>query len=115
YYATKAFVNSFTEALWFELKGTGVSATVSCPGATATEFAQSAGITESRLFKLGVMTSEAVARAGYRAMHAGKPMAVHGLKNQVGVWSLPFAPRAVLRPLIASLNKVPQAQLKAGA
>jgi short-subunit dehydrogenase len=114
YYATKAFVNSFTEALWFELKGTGVTATVSCPGATATEFAQVAGNQETRLFKMGAMTSTEVARAGYRAMHAGKPMVVHGFKNKVSVWSSSVTPRPVLRSVVASLNKPPAPQLKAG-
>src|SRR5262249_38545845 len=53
YYASKAFVNSFTEALAFELRGTGVTATVSCPGATATEFADVANMGGSGLFALG--------------------------------------------------------------
>ena len=61
YYATKAFVNSFTEALAYELRGTGVTATVSCPGATATEFAKVAGTEESRLFHLGAMAASDVA------------------------------------------------------
>ena len=53
YYASKAFVNSFTEGLAYELRGTGVTATVSCPGATATEFALVAGNEKSKLFKMG--------------------------------------------------------------
>src|SRR5947199_2058222 len=85
YYASKAFVNSFTEALAFELKGTGVTATVSCPGATATEFAGVAHIGNSRLFALGALRPEDVARQGYQAMLAGRPMAVHGIKNKLGV------------------------------
>src|SRR2546423_2383051 len=53
YYASKAFVNSFTEALSYELRGTGVTATVSCPGATATEFADVAGEPQSPPFPPG--------------------------------------------------------------
>ncbi len=104
YYASKAFVNSFTEALWYELRGTGVTATVSCPGATATEFAGVAGNDKSRLFKMGAMSAREVAQAGYRAMMAGKPMAVHGLKNKMGVQLLRISPRAAVRALAASLN-----------
>lgn len=115
YYATKAFVNSFSEALYQELKGKGVSVTVSCPGATATEFTQVAKMEGVNLFKLGAMTAEEVARGGYRAMHAGRVVAVHGIKNMLGVWSVRFTPRAVVRMLVARLNAVPDAskQLKA--
>src|SRR6516225_5598113 len=82
YYASKAFVNSFTEALAFELAGTGVTATVSCPGATATEFGEMAGSSQTRLFRMGAARADVVARQAYRAMMAGKPMVVHGLKNR---------------------------------
>src|SRR5262252_5998599 len=105
YYASKAFVISFTEALWYELKGTGVSATVSCPGATATEFSKVAGTDKSRLFAMGAMAAADVAAHAYRAMQSGKPMAVHGLKNKVLAGSVRLSPRAVVRGISASLNK----------
>ncbi len=105
YYATKAFVNSFTEALWFELKDTGVTATVSCPGATATEFAQVAGNDKTKLFQMGAASPEQVAKEAYRAMKRGKPMVVHGLKNRVAMHSLRVSPRAAVRTLAATLNK----------
>jgi uncharacterized protein len=107
YYASKAFVNSFTEALWYELRGTGVSATVSCPGATATEFSQVAGNDRSLLFRLGAAPAATVAREGYRAMMKGKPMVVHGLRNKLTVQSLRLSPRAVARAVAASLNPRP--------
>ena len=66
YHASKAFVNSFTEALSVELAGTGVTATVSCPGATATEFAQVSGSDKTPLFKSGVMGAREVAEDAYR-------------------------------------------------
>jgi short-subunit dehydrogenase len=115
YYATKAFVNSFSEALWYELRGTGVTVTVSCPGATATEFAQVAGSEKTRLFRMGAMSAAEVASAGYRAMLAGKAITVHGFRNKIGVWSVNWTPRAKLRPIVASMNQDPAAakQLKA--
>jgi uncharacterized protein len=116
YYASKAFVNSFTEALWFELKGTGVTATLSCPGPTATEFLVVAGNDKSKLAGLGMMTAAAVARAAYRAMHAGKRKIVHGLTNQLGALSVPLTPRPILLSVVASLNRKPPGespQLKA--
>jgi short-subunit dehydrogenase len=105
YYASKAFVNHFTEALAHELKGSGVSATVSCPGATATEFGDIAGNAKSILFKMGAADSPGVAREAYRAMMAGKPMVIHGLTNKLAMESLRLSPRAVVRALVANLNK----------
>jgi len=104
YYASKAFVNSFTEALGYELRGTGVSATVSCPGATATEFAQVAGNDRSLLFRLGAASAAKVAKEGYRAMMKGRPMVIHGIKNKITVQSLRISPRALSRAIAASLN-----------
>jgi short-subunit dehydrogenase len=108
YYASKAFVNLFTEAISYELRGTGVTATVSCPGATATEFALVAGNAKSRLFRMGAASAPQVALAAYRAMLAGKPMIVHGLKNKLVVQSLRVSPRAVIRAIAAALNPVPK-------
>jgi uncharacterized protein len=104
YYASKAFVNSFTEALAFELKGTGVTATVSCPGATVTEFAQVAGNDKSRLFRMGAMDARDVAAHAYRAMMRGEVMAIPGMKNKLGLQSLRIAPRSALRRVVARLN-----------
>lgn len=113
YYASKGFVNLFTEALAYELRGTGVTATVSCPGATATEFAAVAGNERSRLFKMGAASAATVAAEGYRAMLAGKPMVVHGVKNKVAVQLLRLSPRATVRALAASLNAAPDVRPKA--
>jgi uncharacterized protein len=105
YYASKAFVNSFTEALAVELEGTGVTATVSCPGATATEFAHVAGNDKSALFKSNVMGAEEVARDAYRAMMHGDALAIHGFMNKVRIASLRMAPRGAARKVAASLNR----------
>jgi short-subunit dehydrogenase len=105
YYASKAFVNSFTEALAYELKGTGVTATLSCPGATMTEFAAVAGNDKSRLFEMGAMPGPVVAKLAYKAMHAGTRMAVHGLLNKFTVFSIRVTPRPVVNYMAALLNK----------
>ncbi len=92
-----------------------MSATVSCPGATATEFATSAGTDKSMLFRMGTMTSAEVALGGYRAMLAGKRIVVHGLKNKLAALSVSFSPNLVLLAIAARLNKDPDAakQMKA--
>lgn len=105
YYASKAFVNSFTQALRYELRGTGVTATVSCPGATATEFATVAGNDKSRLFKATTMGAPEVAAHAYRAMMRGRPMAIPGLKNKLDLQTLRFAPRSTVVSIAASLNR----------
>lgn len=105
YYASKAFVNSFTEALAYELRGTGVTATLSCPGATETEFAGHAGNAESLLFRLGAANSATVSQGAYRAMMAGRSRVVHGLTNKLGVQSVRIGPRSAVLAIAARLNK----------
>lgn len=107
YYATKAFVNLFSEALAYELEGTGVTVTVSCPGATQTEFSEIAGNNTSRLFKAGAATSADVARHGYRAMMKGKRMVVHGLKQKLGLQALRVSPRGAVLSIAARMNRDP--------
>lgn len=106
YYATKAFVVSFSEALAHELKGTGVTVTASCPGATQTEFAKVAGNAESRLFQRpGVAKADEVVHDAYEAMMEGEVVAVHGWMNYLAWQSLRVSPRAVVRAITASLNR----------
>ena len=106
YFATKAYVLSFTAALHHELRGTGVTATAHCPGATATEFARVAGVEGRPLFAGGlVASSEAVARHAYRAMQRGRPVAVHGLLNKLGAFSTRFAPRRLTAAISARLTR----------
>jgi uncharacterized protein len=96
YYATKAYVIMFSEAIANELKGSGVTVTCLCPGATATKFAGRAKMEESRLFKMGAMRSEDVARAGYRAMMRGRTMVIPGLFNKLLMQSVRFSPRKLV-------------------
>jgi uncharacterized protein len=96
YYATKAYVISFTEAVANELRNSGVTVTCFCPGATHTGFAQRAGIGKSRLFKLGAMSAEKVALDGYRAVMEGRDLAFSGVHNWVLAQSSRFAPRKMV-------------------
>lgn len=108
YYATKAFVLSFSEAVANELAraGSKVTITAHCPGPTATEFGAIAGNDKSAVFKqASVATSEDVARHAYRAMHAGKVVAIHGALNTVAALSSKFVPRRVVTNITGSLNK----------
>jgi uncharacterized protein len=94
YYASKAYVLSFSEALSVELAGTGVTATALCPGATRTEFQAAANMENSRLFRAGhVMTAAQVAEAGYNAMLAGRSSVVTGAVNRVMAAGTRFIPR----------------------
>jgi hypothetical protein len=105
YYATKAYVLSFSEALAVELQGTGVTVTCLCPGATRTEFQKAADMEQSRLFQAGhVMDAATVARVGLQAMHAGRATVVPGAVNKVMAVSTRFVPRT----LAARLAKAAQ-------
>lgn len=105
YYATKAFVLSFTEALAEELTGSGVSATCLAPGPTETGFGADSGMGESIIFKLGTMDAATVARIGYRGFRRGKTIVIPGWKNRLGVFSVRLAPRVFVRKLVKRLQK----------
>jgi short-subunit dehydrogenase len=97
YYATKAYVLSFSEAIANELHHSGVTVTCFCPGATHTDFAKRAGMENSRLFKqLGAMTAKKVALDGYRAVTEGRTLAISGLHNWVVAQSSRFVPRKMV-------------------
>jgi short-subunit dehydrogenase len=96
YFATKAFVLHFSEALGNELKGTGVTVTCLCPGPTATEFHKRAKATGMRLLRFGSMDAHAVAEHGYRGFVAGRPVVISGFKNWLLAQSVRFAPRRLV-------------------
>lgn len=96
YFATKAYVLNFSEALANELEGTGVTVTCLCPGATATEFHERAKATGQRLLKMGSMDARTVAEDGYRALIEGKPVVISGFKNWLVAQSVRFAPRRLV-------------------
>jgi uncharacterized protein len=96
YYATKAYVLSFSEAIANELRNTGVTVTCFCPGATDTRFAARAGVEKSRLFKVGAMSAEKVALDGYRAIMEGRTLAISGAHNWLVAQSSRFAPRKMV-------------------
>jgi hypothetical protein len=94
YYATKAYVLSFSEALANEVSGSGVTVTCFCPGATDTGFQKRANMESSRLFKkIGAMKAETVARDGYRGMMAGRTLVISGARNWLVAESIRFTPR----------------------
>ena len=97
YYATKAYVLSFTEAIADELRYSGVSVTCFCPGSTLTEFQKRAQTENSRLFKqLSPMDAKTVAEQGYKALTDGKTLAIAGWRNWLVAESVRFAPRKVV-------------------
>ncbi|HWF91679.1 MAG TPA: SDR family oxidoreductase [Terriglobales bacterium] len=96
YYATKAYVISFSEALANELKGSGVTITCFCPGATDTGFQHRAENADSRLFKtLRPMGVKRVARDGYRGLGKNKTLVISGARNWIVAESVRFTPRKI--------------------
>ncbi|HEY1719761.1 MAG TPA: SDR family oxidoreductase [Magnetospirillaceae bacterium] len=108
YCATKAYVLSLGEAINFELRGTGVTLSVLCPGGTETEFAKVANSTEMKLHKnplVPSMTSAEVARQGYAALKSGRTVLVTGWFNKTGAFLNRITPRSTATALTGSLLK----------
>jgi len=106
YYATKAYVQSFSEALANELKGTGVTVTTLCPGPTASGFQYAANINNVRLVKGRKLPSSAeVALFGYNAMMKGQTVAVHGFINKIVAQSYRFLPRKLITSAVRKIQE----------
>jgi hypothetical protein len=94
YYATKAYVLSFSQAIGNELHGTGITVTALCPGPTRTGFAQEAGLGSSNMFgNPNVMEAAPVAAAGYEGMMKGKAIVIPGLVNKLLIETIRITPR----------------------
>jgi short-subunit dehydrogenase len=109
YYACKAYVISFSQALWEELKGTGVTVTCFCPGATHTGFAARAQTGKTLLWKLPVANAVAMARAGYRGMQRGDLVVIPGPMNWIVDLSARLTPRRILLWFSRKSVEVPSA------
>ena len=106
YGGSKAFVHSYTRAMAQELSGTGVTATVLCPGPVETEFAAAAGFDEAEakasLPQVMWLSSRAVAEAGIAGLERGRPVVIPGTPNRVMANLSSFIPRRLLLPVLAS-------------
>ena len=102
YYASKAYVLSFTEALHSELKARGVRVSVLCPGPVPTEFAARAGLKKKRKPGLLTLSAETVAEAGYRGLMSGQRTVVPGLANKLLTLAVRVVPRRLLLKAVDS-------------
>lgn len=105
YYASKAFVLSYTEALHEEVSGTKLHVSCLCPGPTDTGFTAAANMEGSKLFKMGTQSAQEVARYGYLAFQRNQAIAIPGFKNKLLAWSTKFSPRSITRKIAGALNQ----------
>jgi uncharacterized protein len=105
YFATKAYVLHFSEALANELQETGVTVTCLCPGATRTEFFKRANITGAKLLKFGAMDARTVAEDGYRGLLSGKPVVISGFKNWLLAQSIRVSPRRLVTAIARKIQE----------
>jgi uncharacterized protein len=109
YYATKAYVLSFSEALANELEGTGVTVTVLCPGPTESGFQEHANMQDSKLVQKGgmmrMMTSAEVAAQGYEATKRGQTVVIPGFANQMGTLLPRFLPRKLVTRTVRGMQE----------
>ena len=100
YFASKAYVLSLGEALTYELRGSGVTVTTLCPGATATNFFKAAGANENLM---PAMSASEVARVGYRALKAGRRVVITGMMNRILALGGRYGPHWLTLPATAAL------------
>jgi short-subunit dehydrogenase len=106
YYASKAFVRSFSQALHQELRGTGVTVTCVAPGPVATEFLERSGADRAALFKiLPKLDSQYVAERAWRGFKSGRRLVVPGISAKLAALATTLLPSAVLLPVIGRLQR----------
>ncbi|QLE54792.1 SDR family oxidoreductase [Nostoc sp. TCL26-01] len=106
YFATKAYVLSFSEALANELEGTGVTVTVLCPGTTHSAFHERTGMADSKLMQgKRIMDAQTVANIGYQALMKGKTIVIPGLINKMLAKSIRFIPRNLVTKIVRSMQE----------
>lgn len=108
YYATKAFVLSFSEALSKEFKNDGITVTVLCPGTTATNFFENASATNDKtnlLKNMRPVTPDVVAKYGYKKMMKNKVIAIQGIKNRTAIFMNRFISRKLSRNIVYKIQK----------
>ena len=105
YYASKSYVLSFTEAIYEELKGTGIKVSCLCPGPVSTGFQDKAGIRKKESAKKALMTPKKVAEIAYRDFKKGKLIIIPGFKNKGIIALNKIMPRSLSRKIILMMNK----------
>ena len=101
YYASKAFVLSYSQAIDFELRKKGVQVSTLCPGPTITEFQIRANMEDLNLFKKGfTMSAEKVAQIGYYGLMKGKPVIIAGAMNKISAMSSKISPAKVSMKIV---------------
>jgi hypothetical protein len=103
YYASKAYVLSFTEALHHELRGTPIRVSCLCPGPTESEFADVAGSHSPALERIK-RPADSVVRAGLAGLDKNKAVVVPGLPNKVTSQVSRFLPRATMRRIVGAVK-----------
>jgi short-subunit dehydrogenase len=105
YYASKAYVLSFSQALSNELRGTGVTVTALSPGPTRTGFQMRGAMEDSRLVQGQIADAASVALAGYRGLMAGKTIVIPGFSNKLIPWVVRLSPRGVVTRVVRRMQE----------
>ncbi|MEE8043889.1 MAG: SDR family oxidoreductase [Thermodesulfobacteriota bacterium] len=104
YFATKAYVLSFTEALAEEISNPNIKVSCFAPGPVKTEFGEKSDLEDSLLFKMSLMDLEPAVKAGYEGFRKGKTIVIPGLKQQIVPFLNRFTPRLIVRKIAKKLN-----------
>ena len=105
YYATKAYVLSFSEALANELRGSGVTVTTLAPGPTRTGFQKRGELEDSRLVQGQIADAASVALAGYRGLMSGKTLVIPGFSNKLIPWIVRVSPRGMVTRVVRRMQE----------
>lgn len=105
YYASKAYVLSFSEAIANELRGTSVTVTALCPGPTSTGFQKRGDMEDSRLVQGRIGDARSVALAGYRGLMAGKTVVIPGFGNKLVPWLVRLSPRSMVPRVVRRMQE----------